>query len=72
MTIFGSDGDSHENQSRGTANTEDNRRLRPPDLQEWVARYGGYDKINWEAWDAAVKLWRAAYQQELQREKLGP
>jgi hypothetical protein len=26
----------------------------PPDLQEWVARYGGYQNIPWDLWDAAV------------------
>lgn len=27
---------------------------RPPDLQEWVTRYGGYDQIPWVEWDRAV------------------
>jgi hypothetical protein len=48
------------------------QRLKPPDLQEWIARYGGYHKIDWEAWDRAVELWLAAYRQELQRDKFGP
>jgi hypothetical protein len=26
-----------------------------PDLQKWVEHYGGYAKIDWAAWDAAVK-----------------
>ena len=30
-----------------------------PDLQEWIDRYGGYDKIDWEAWDAAMAEWAA-------------
>ena len=31
----------------------------PPDLQEWVDRFGGCNKIDWAAWDAA----NAEYQQ---------
>lgn len=26
----------------------------PPDLQEWVARYGGYWRIPWPLWDKAI------------------
>ena len=33
-------------------------RLKPPDLQEWVAKYGGYWKIPWNEWDAAVKRYQ--------------
>jgi len=33
-------------------------RPQPPDLQEWVARHGGYHNIPWREWDNAV----AAYQ----------
>jgi len=33
---------------------------KPPDLQEWVARYGGYWKIDWVAWDEAIAQWREA------------
>ena len=43
--------------------------LKPPDLQEWVKNYGGYQNIDWLAWDRAVELWREAYRQELEREK---
>jgi hypothetical protein len=35
---------------------------RPPDLQELVKRFGGFDKITPEAWaeyDAAVAKWQA-------------
>jgi hypothetical protein len=30
----------------------------PPDLQEWVEAAGGYHKIDWAKWDAAVSVWR--------------
>jgi hypothetical protein len=33
---------------------------RPPDLQEWIDRYGGLPKIPWDKWDAAI----AEYQRE--------
>jgi hypothetical protein len=33
---------------------------KPPDLQEWVARYGGYNEIDWEAWDKAMADYEAA------------
>jgi hypothetical protein len=41
----------------GKPNTD---RPMPPDLQAWIAKYGGYHKIPWAEWDAAV----AAYQRE--------
>jgi hypothetical protein len=31
-----------------------------PDLQEWVAAHGGYAKIPWATWDAAVKRAKAS------------
>jgi hypothetical protein len=31
---------------------------KPPDLGEWVARYGGYHRVDWIKWDAAVAEWR--------------
>jgi hypothetical protein len=39
--------------------------LKAPDLQEWVARYGGYNKIGWPAWDAANEAWRASRRERL-------
>jgi hypothetical protein len=33
---------------------------KPPDLQEWVARYGGYPNIPWAEWDQAVAAWHLA------------
>jgi hypothetical protein len=24
---------------------------RPPDLQEWIEKYGGYQNIPWDQWD---------------------
>ena len=44
--------------------------LNPPDLQQWVEHHGGYDKVDWVAWDQAVEAWRRAYQQDLEHEKL--
>jgi len=38
-------------------------RPKPPDLQEWVARYGGYWKIPWPEWDEAISQWREAMRQ---------
>ena len=35
----------------------DPRFPRPPDLQEWVERYGGYWNIPWAEWDAAMQEW---------------
>jgi hypothetical protein len=32
----------------------DDRSPRPPDLQEWIARYGGRPNIPWDKWDAAI------------------
>jgi len=30
---------------RRTTMSDDDETVKPPDLQEWVKRYGGYDKI---------------------------
>ena len=30
---------------------------KPPDLQEWVLRYGGYWNIPWDEWDVQVAQW---------------
>jgi hypothetical protein len=37
----------------------------PPDLQEWVARYGGYQNIPWDQWDGA----NAEYQERRREQK---
>jgi hypothetical protein len=42
----------------------------PPDLQELIARFGGYNKIvpeAWAGWDAAVEAWQAACKARLIR-----
>jgi hypothetical protein len=42
----------------------------PPDLQELVARHGGYNKITpeaWAEWDAANEAWQAARKARLRR-----
>jgi len=31
---------------------------RPPDLQIWIAKYGGYWKIPWHLWDEAMAVWQ--------------
>jgi hypothetical protein len=43
--------------------TDDFDQPKPPDLQEWATRYGGYGKVDWEEWDRAM----ADYQSELKR-----
>jgi len=40
--------------------------MKAPDLQEWIARYGGYTKIDWKAWDA-VEAWQADRRDEYAR-----
>ena len=40
----------------------------PPDLQEWVARYGGYTNIPWSEWDAAVSEYQAKRREVLAAE----
>lgn len=42
--------------------TNSANRLARPDLQDWVARYGGYHKIPWKQWEAALLAWQKAYQ----------
>jgi hypothetical protein len=41
---------------------------KPPDLQEWTARYGGYRRIPWDQWDKAVEDWRRARRAVIQDE----
>jgi hypothetical protein len=40
-----------------TDNRDAGRRPRPPDLTEWVERYGGYDKIDWTLWDERMSAY---------------
>jgi hypothetical protein len=40
----------------------------PPDLQEWVARYGGYLNIDWAKWDEAVATYQRERREILRRE----
>lgn len=28
-----------------------------PNLHEWIERHGGYDKVPWADWDAAMAEW---------------
>jgi len=32
--------------------------VQAPDLQQWVAKYGGYQNIPWEQWDAATRRYQ--------------
>jgi hypothetical protein len=32
----------------------------PPDLQEWIQRFGGYWAISWDEWDRANADYQAA------------
>jgi hypothetical protein len=41
--------------------------ITPPDLQEWINRYGGYHAIPWKEWHSA----NAAYQAERSRQIVG-
>jgi len=41
-----------------------------PDLQEWVARYGGYPNIPWDKWDAAMAAWEKARRDRLLDERV--
>jgi len=42
--------------------------LRLPDLQEWVAAFGGYNKIPAEAWEA----WDGLYEERKRRRSEQP
>ncbi len=41
----------------------------PPDLQEWVARYGGYQNIPWTLWDSANAQWQERRREVLRGEQ---
>jgi hypothetical protein len=46
--------------------------MRPPDLQELVARFGGYDKITPEAWaeyDRAMAEWQIKRREMIAQER---
>jgi hypothetical protein len=40
------------------------------DLQEWTARYGGYQNIDWERWDSAMASWREQCRHRLEGDSL--
>jgi hypothetical protein len=40
----------------------------PPNLQEWIARYGGYAKIPWTLWDSANAEWQERRREVLRKE----
>src|SRR5205807_3776147 len=41
-----------------------------PNLEEWIARYGGRARIPWADWDRAVEAWKAERCAEFERKKL--
>jgi len=41
----------------------------PPNLQEWVARYGGYANIPWAEWDRANAEWQERRREVLRGEQ---
>jgi len=43
-------------------------KLEPPDLQEWIDRFGGYANIPWPEWDAANQNYQVRRREELERE----
>jgi len=55
-------------EARAAMSDEENAIDPPPDLQEWICRYGGYPNIPWDQWDRAVADWRARHRARLQRE----
>jgi hypothetical protein len=41
-----------------------------PNMDEWIARYGGRARIPWTEWDRAVEEWKAGRRAEFERKKL--
>jgi hypothetical protein len=41
----------------------------PPDLDEWIRTAGGYQNIDWAAWDQANAEYQAAYRERLANER---
>ena len=41
-----------------------------PNMDEWIARYGGRAHIPWTEWDRAVEEWKAARRAEFERKKM--
>ena len=40
-----------------------------PNLEEWIARYGGRARIPWPEWDRAVEAWKAERRAEFEGRK---
>ena len=40
-----------------------------PNMEEWIARYGGRARIPWPEWDRAVEEWKAERRAEFERKK---
>lgn len=49
----------------------DNEHPKLPDLQQWIAAAGGYDKIDRQVWDAAIAQFKDNRRETLVREILG-
>jgi hypothetical protein len=41
-----------------------------PNMEEWIARYGGRARIPWTEWDRAVEDWKSERRAEFKRRKL--
>jgi hypothetical protein len=39
--------------------------LKPPDLQEWVASYGGFQNIPWDRWDELNAEYQARRREQI-------
>ena len=44
--------------------------LTQPNMEQWIARYGGRARIPWTEWDRAVEEWKAERRAEFERKKL--
>ena len=40
-----------------------------PNMEEWIARYGGRARIPWPEWDRAVEAWKAERRAEFEGRK---
>jgi hypothetical protein len=52
--------------------TESADRPKPPDLQEWIRRFGGYHNIPWPEWDAANAEYQCARRDYLPAVEMSP
>ncbi len=50
-----------------TPDHDNDVRPKPPDLQQWIEKYGGYWNIPWPEWDAANIEYQHFYRAGLAR-----